>query len=403
MAKIHIKEILSNLYLLRVDDSETKYFEALWEIPNGITYNAYILKTPEGAVLFDGWKGSFSEEFIRAVKEVVDPKNIKKIVIHHMEPDHTGSLKALLKEVDNEVEVLGRPMVKNMIKSFYNVDVNFRSVKDLGEMEFGGYHLKFIATPWLHWPETMITYIKELKALLTCDVFGGYGIPNSVFDDEVDAEAYLDFVKEYLTTVIGSYKIHIVKNIDKIRKLNLDIGLIAPGHGLLWRKEPSRIIEYYYELAEGKVRKRKAVVIYDSMYGFVERAISRVEKVLEEEGVMLETFKFNDLERSRIAEALSEATDSSLIVLGISTYENDLFPLMKYFVELLVKKVNRDVPILIVSSYGWGPVVGTKVLNLLKESEFKIVDVLQFRGEAGKDFDEKVRRIVLETMKGLER
>ena len=400
MSKTHLEEIARNLYLLRVDDTETRFFEALWEIPDGITYNAYLLRTEEGSVLFDGWKATYTKEFLDLLSEVADPKEIKVIVIHHMEPDHTGTLRAVLEANEFSATVLGRPMVKDMIKSFYGMEVNFRGVKDLEEIEVGGYHLKFVAVPWLHWPETMVTYVEELGALLTCDVFGGYGVPEEIFDDNENlVKEYLHDVREYLTTVIGSYKSHVVKNIEKLRNLNLDVKIIAPGHGLLWRRNPSRIVNYYYSLAKDEVSERKAVIIYDSMYGFIDKAMSKVIEILKEVDVNIEVFKFNDRERPLLTDILAESMDASLIVLGISTYENDLFPLMKYVLELLVKKVNRSVPVLVISSYGWGPIVGTKVLEMLKDSEFKIIDVLQFRGSPEGEFEEKVRRIVFSVLR----
>ncbi len=390
-----VHEITNNLFLLRMVDDQVRYFEALWEIPEGITYNAYLLRTSEGSILFDGWKGEYTKDFIDTIKKVTDFNEIKYVVVHHMEPDHTGSLKQVLELIEPKPLVIGRPMVKDMIRSFYGIDVKFKPIKKVEEIKIGEYNLMFIPAPWLHWPETMVTYVRELKTLLTCDAFGGYGIPHKIFDDEEpDISQYLRGVKKYLATVIGSYKSHIIKNINNLLRLNIEIKILAPGHGLLWRKDPKRIIDYYYHLAKGEVKERKALVVYDSMYGFVERAISKIVKILSEYAFRVEIFEFNDKERAEISEIISEASDSSFIVLGISTYENDMFPLMKNVIDMLIKKVNREVPILVVSSYGWGPVVGTKVLEAIKNSKFKIVDVIQFRGTTTEDFETKVKNII---------
>ncbi len=395
MAKTLVHEIAKNLYLLRIVDDNVKYFEALWEIPEGITYNAYVLKTKEGVILFDGWKEEYSDDFIKTLSEVVDIDEIKFIVVHHMEPDHTGSLGKVLDITKSKPEVIGRPMVKDMIRSFYNIEIKFKPIKRTEELVIGNHSLMFIPTPWLHWPETMVTYIKELKTLITCDAFGGYGVPHKVFDDEeLDISQYLKGVKKYLTTVIGSYKAHIIKNIENLLKIKIEISVLAPGHGLLWRKNPSKIINYYYHLAKGEVKERRALVVYDSMYGFIDKAISTIVNILKKNKFNVEIFKFGDKKRPKMSEIISEASDSSFIVLGISTYENDLFPLMKNVLDMLIKKVNREVPVLLISSYGWGPVVGAKVLEILKDSRFKIVDVLQFRGLPNEDFEEKVKSII---------
>ena len=395
MGRTLVHEIINNLFLLRIIDNQVRYFEALWEIPEGITYNAYLLRTSEGSILFDGWKGEYTNDFIDTIKRVMDLNEIRYVVVHHMEPDHTGSLKRVLELIEPKPLVIGRPMVKDMIRSFYGTDVKFKPIKKVEEMKIGEYNLMFIPAPWLHWPETMITYVKELKTLLTCDAFGGYGVPHKIFDDEeLDISQYLRGVKKYLATVIGSYKSHIVKNIDNLLSLNIEIKMLAPGHGLLWRKDPKRIIDYYYHLAKGEVKERKALVVYDSMYGFVEKAISKVIKILKDYMFNVEIFRFNDKERAKMGEIISEASDSSFIVLGISTYENDMFPLMKNVINMLIKKVTREVSILIISSYGWGPVVGTKALEAIKNSKFKIVDVIQFRGTVSEDFEAKVRSII---------
>ncbi|MEM3980403.1 MAG: FprA family A-type flavoprotein, partial [Ignisphaera sp.] len=134
MPKIHIDKVVENLYILRVDDDEVKYFEALWSIPEGITYNSYILITNEGVVLFDSWKHTYADLFIEALHKVVDLKDIKYVVIHHMEQDHSGSLPKLLELVDRNVTVLGHPIVKDMLSSFYGIKPVFKAVKDLEDI-----------------------------------------------------------------------------------------------------------------------------------------------------------------------------------------------------------------------------------------------------------------------------
>ena len=233
-----IKEISRNLYILRTEDYETRFFEALWEIPEGITYNAYLLLTEEGAVLLDLWKKSFSKKLIETLKCIIDLKDIKYVIIHHAEPDHTGSLPELLKHND-KVTVIGQPLAKSILENFYRINLRFKPVKDREELRIREKTLKIIHTPWLHWPETIMTFLEEENILFSCDAFGGYSVPSSVFDenDEVIAK-YIPYVRKYFATVIGHYRNFVIKNVEKIS--NLNIRIIAPAHGLVWVKKTTR-------------------------------------------------------------------------------------------------------------------------------------------------------------------
>jgi flavorubredoxin len=156
-----IKEVTDDLFLIRVDDRRVKYFEALWEIPEGITYNAYLLRLGSGSVVFDGVKAEYSDGFIEALTSLVNPKSIRYVVVNHAEPDHTGSIKKLMELTGGKAVVLGHPMVASLLNSLYGIRPAFKAVKDGEALDLGDETLKFIHTPWLHWPETMVTYFGE--------------------------------------------------------------------------------------------------------------------------------------------------------------------------------------------------------------------------------------------------
>ncbi|MEM4788445.1 MAG: FprA family A-type flavoprotein [Ignisphaera sp.] len=395
MPKIHIDKVVENLYILRVDDDEVKYFEALWSIPEGITYNSYILITNEGVVLFDSWKHTYADLFIEALHKVVDLKDIKYVVIHHMEQDHSGSLPKLLELVDRNVTVLGHPIVKDMLSSFYGIKPVFKAVKDLEDIVIGDKKLKFIYIPWLHWPDTIATYIDELKVLLSCDVFGGYGIPSTLFDDDNKVvEQYLPLVRKYVATVVGHYREHIVKNIDKIANLNIDIKLIAPAHGLVWRNNPKFIVDYYHKLGFAEPDKRKIVVIYSSMYGLVEKSIKVVVDELTKKDFNVKIFAFTESNQAPISDIIGDSIDAYAIIIGASAYENKLFPQIEYIIKMLMNKVNAEKPIIILNTFGWGKISEDYIKSLFSGSSFKLVEIVNIRG-APKNVDiEKLRQVV---------
>ncbi len=373
----YIDEITKDFYILRIDDKETKFFEALWNIPEGITYNSYLYKSDDGSILFDTWKGNYSDKFISVLQKITDIEDIKYLVIHHMEPDHSGSIKKLLHYTDN-IKILGHPLSKLMLQSFYGISQNFYPVKDNQVLEIGDEKIRFIHTPWLHWPETMMSFLEKRKILVSCDAFGSFSIPNSLYDD-IELNGYMKYVKKYFTTVIGHYTSFVSKNIEKITTKNgIMPEIIAPAHGLVFKKYPAKIIEYYYSLSKG-IEKNKVTVIYDSMYGSIEKTISKVLDILYEKKIDFSVYKFTDIKQDDMGEALSDVIDSKIVILGVSTYENDLFPTMKYFLDIMSSKINFRKKLLVFISYGWSNIASKKLIEKLGK-KYNIIKIIEIKG-----------------------
>ncbi len=402
MVKTRIIEIEKDLFMLRLEDNETRYFEGLWRIPEGITYNSYVLKTGDRAIVFDTWKHRYSSLFMKELEKIVDVNSIKYVVVHHMEPDHSGAIREIVK-ANPGVTVLGHPLSKGMIESFYGIKTLFKPVKDGEELVIGGYKLKFIYTPWLHWPETIMTYLDKYKILFTCDAFGAYSILDAVYAEDLrgeNIEKYRFYTRKYIATVIGRYASFVEKALDKIESLNLDIRTIAPAHGLLW-KNPANIMNLYRVWSRGKSVRgvKKVTVIYSSMYGFVEKAINDVIDVLRENQVYYTVYRFLDDERDDISGALGDIINSRGIIIGTATYEASIFPFIKYIVELIIEKIPKNKKVLIISNYGWGGVAGRKLRKLLEDNGFKVVDVIEFK--AG-ELDKYREKLVSSTIKFIE-
>lgn len=235
----HIEEISKGLHVLRMDDDQVRYFEALWRIEEGITYNAYLLIGENEVILFDTWKKTYAEDFLELLRSLVDPQDITHIVVHHMEPDHSGSLNEVLKENRFKAEVLGHPLTREMLRSFYGIEAKFKPVRDGDGIGLRDLDLKFIHTPWLHWPETIMSYLEDRGILFSGDAFGGFSIPEELFDDrEETVSKYLPSVRKYISNIIGGYRNHILKNVQKLEDRGIKIRLIAPAHGLIWRRDP---------------------------------------------------------------------------------------------------------------------------------------------------------------------
>ncbi len=389
MPRVHVDEIVPDVYVLRVDDEETRFFEALWEIPEGITYNAYLVLGGEKNVLIDGWKGSYGELFMETLRRIVEPESIDYIVVNHMEPDHTGTLPLMHASASHAV-ILGHPLAAKMAGSFYGIRDRIKPVRDLEEVDLGGRRMVFHYTPWLHWPETMMTLLSPDNILFSCDAFGGYSAPPSIYDDG-DWETYSYYAKKYLFTVIGAYIDHIAKNLEKLEKRGVKPSIVAPAHGLIFRKNPEKIVKLYGELAAGKTMHRKVAVIYDSMYGFVEEQVYEAVAGLKQLGATVSVHRLVDDYRSTIADFIGEAGDAEAIIVGASTYEAGVFPLIEYVVDIFLKKIRRPKKVLIISSYGWGGVAGKRLAKKFSEAGHEVVAVVENRGKIGEDGKKTLR------------
>ena len=378
MDTVITQQIADNLYLIRTIDRKLKYFEALWEVPEGMVYNAYLLITSEGAVLFDTTKANYTEPFLEALRSLIDPKEIKHLIVHHMEPDHSGAMPAVLDAVGEHVHVWGHPFAKRLIKSLYGLDPNFQTVKDDTVLEFGGRKLTFLQMPWLHWPECMITYMPEEGFFFGGDIFGSYGIPEGIFDDDGDdLHEFLHLAREYFASVIGHYKSYVSKNFLKLEGEAAAPKMVLPAHGLLWRKNPSQIIDAYTNWANGTPEKGKVVVVYSSMYGFVEKSVQVVIDDLKNRGFDLEVLRFTDEYRDDLVDVLGQIPDSEAIVLATATYEAGVFPLMAYIIDEILHKVAYEKPVLLLSAFGWGGMVNKQLVPKLEESSFQLIDAVE--------------------------
>ena len=382
MVRVVVEELRRGLYILRLDDDQTKYFEALWSIPEGVTYNSYVLVRDEGAIVFDTWKAGYCSDFIEALKNVVSLDRIRYVVTHHSEPDHSGCLRELLEACSYRPRVLGHPIAEKILRSMYGLDkMVFEPVSDGEERSMCGAIARFIYIPWLHWPDTVATYLADYRALLTCDAFGGFGIPPTVTDsDNGWIEEYYRHVRKYVATVVGRYRGFILKNIEKVAGLGLEIEIVAPGHGLVWIREPTRIVDMYRDLAEARPRGNKVLLVYSSMYGFVKRVMNLVKDLVENRGAEVVEYPFTDSQHPEWSDIVSEALDAKALVLGFSAYEASVYPLMKTALGLLVNKVDAPKPLLVVYVYGWGPAEAKDVENLLAGSRFEVVDYVPVQG-----------------------
>ena len=382
MASVRVEEIEEGIHLLRVDDPYTGFFEALWEIPEGITYNAYLIRTQEGAVLVDGWKEAFASRLVEELESLVEPGELRYIVLNHLEPDHTGSLPAVAKWAPG-ARILATGHAARMLReSMPWLGDRVRVVRDGEAVELGGERLVFIHTPWLHWPETMVTWLPGRRVLMSCDVFGGYGIPLGVFDDECTrpGEA-LRSLKKYVVTVIGHYRQWIARGLSKLREAGVEPRVIAPGHGLLWRSNVAAVVEAYRRLAAGEPEEGKVLVLYASMYGSMERLARSLACSLARRGLRPVLYGYTDTGRPSLSELLTDAAEAEALVVLSPTYEAGVFPLLRWALEEICWKTGGEGrKAVVVAGYGWGGATGRELEKTLRGCGYRVEAVLEHRG-----------------------
>ena len=392
MVRIYSGKIKDNVVLLQLQDDETRYFESLWEIPEGVTYNAYLILEQDTTILVDGWKHIYGEMFLEEIRKFVDLKDIEYIIVHHMEPDHSGSLKQLIPNLSSKAKVVGHPLVRDLIKSFYGFDVNFYPAASETEMKVGNSTIKFYHVSWLHWPETIASLYNN-EVLFTCDAFGSFGIPSSIFFDDMpreEQERFLWYAQKYFADIIGHYIDWAAKALQKLGEVIERTKIVAPAHGPLWRN-PQKIVELYKAWSSRKSVKGKLVIVYTSMYGFIKEMVSTIAGEASKFFNTIKTYKFIDVHRDLVSDVLGDLLDAEAVILATATYDADVFPYAKYLIELLIAKTPKNKKILVASNYGWGAVAGKKIASILQSAGFKVVDVIEFRSGRLLDNVERLR------------
>ena len=270
-----VTKVVDGVYYIGVNDRETALFENMWPLPKGVAYNSYVI-IDEKTALMDTVKAMSTEEFLDRLEIALDGRPLDYLVVHHMEPDHSGSIRSTIAKYP-DVKIVGNKKTKEMLQLFYEIsDENFIEVKEGDKIELGKRSLQFHMTPMVHWPESMVSYESYDKILFSQDAFGSFGaLDGAIFDDECDYEKYKDDTERYFVNIISKYAKQTEKALQKLSAL--DIKMILPVHGLVWRSHPEVILKRYQDLASQKL-ENGVVLVYGSMYGNSKYMIENVAR-----------------------------------------------------------------------------------------------------------------------------
>jgi flavorubredoxin len=368
-------KLAENVYWVGARDWNRRLFDALIPLPKGTSYNAYLIIGENKTALIDTVNPGFEKELEEKISKVTDPKGIDYIIMNHAEPDHAGSIPYMM-QINSKAKIVTSNKGAKMAQTFYKVPENrLMAVKDQEIIDLGGKTLRFIEAPMLHWPETMFTYLQEDKILFPCDFFGAH-LAEGVYDDEV--EDLLVHAQRYFGEIMMPFRTMGQKALEKIR--DLEIGIIAPSHGPIHRNV-ERILNAYKRWVNGET-KRKAIIVYVTMWNSTEKMIKVMADTLAAEGIEI---AIHNLASSDVGDIAKDLVDSKAIVLGAPTVLGGMHPLGVY-ATYLVKALRPPLKFgVVLSSYGWGGGTLKHVQELLGQTKIEVVGAMEINGPPTND------------------
>lgn len=400
MGNLRIVKINDHLHYIGVNDRYTHLFEAMWPLPDGISYNSYLFDGGSKTCLIDCVRIDSVREFMDNISEVLDGRPLDYVVVNHMEPDHTSSLKSVVERFP-EIKIITNKKAVNMMNNFYNIgEENVVLVEDGETVEIGERKLTFYTTPMVHWPESMVCFEEETGILFSQDAFGGFGtLDGAIFDDQLDWEVYREETIRYYTNIVGKYSVQVIRALKKLE--GLDIKMICPDHGPIWRENIGRIVGLYSDLSEQKTEDG-VLIVYGSMYGNSEFVAESIARALAEEGVR--NIRIRDISKTHLSYLISETWNYKGIILGCPTYNVGLFPPMENLVEVLKKQKMKNHVLGTFTNYTWGGGAEKKFAEFAEAVKWDVlpttVDVMGLPGD--EDF-EKCRQMAKEMAEALKK
>ncbi len=341
--------------------------------PDGTTYNNYLVMD-EKITLFDTVKHDFSEIMLDNVNEIVHPSKIEYIVINHIENDHATSLDRIMAFAPNATIYITEKGKKGLARFFDISSWNIKTVKTGDTLNIGRRNLLFLETPMLHWPDSMMTYIREDKILISQDGFGQHLATSSRFDDEfiecASVSELEDSVIDYYANILMPFGGIIKNKLAEVQKLGLDIEIIAPDHGVIWRNNPGKVLQMYSDMASGKANLSVAV-IYDTMWHSTEMMTLPLMRGIMEEGVDCKVLK---LRATPMSIAIKEFWKARGLLVGTPTLNNKMFPSMAEFLQHVSGLRPKDRIAGAFGSYGWGGGAVKEAYEWLKAMKLETVE-----------------------------
>ena len=366
------RKVTDDLYWVGGSDRRLELFENIFPIPNGVSYNSYLLMD-EKTVLFDTVDASIGRQFLENVEAVLDGRTLDYLVVNHMEPDHCSLIAELALRYP-KMQIIGNAKTFPMIGQFYDMDLEGRKIiiKEGDTFSSGTHTLHFVMAPMVHWPEAMMTYDEADKVLFSADAFGTFGaLGGTIFNDEIDFDRdWLDDARRYYTNIVGKYGVQ-VQNVLK-KAAALDIRYICSLHAPVWRSNLDYIIGKYNIWSTYEPEVRGVMIAYASMYGNTENAANVLAVKLADAGV--KNMVVHDISRTHVSQLISDSFKYSHLVLASPTYNGGVYPVMANYLDDMkaLNVQNRTVAVL--GNGTWAP-MSAKLMEA-KIGEMKNMTIL---------------------------
>jgi flavorubredoxin len=360
-------EIAKGIYDVGVIDWNIRDFHGA-STHLGTSYNAFLIVDSKIA-LVDAVKKEFSDELIENISRIVDPRKIDVVISNHTEMDHSGGLGRVMHRIGEDKPLYCSKMGQKNLSLHYPQHFNYHAVENGETLNLGRHTLTFMETRMLHWPDSMFTYLNEEKILFSSDAFGQHYAGFEKFDDRM-IDDIMPHAKKYFANILLPYSPLVLKLIEQVKATGLDIRMICPDHGILWRKDPGRIIDAYVRWGRQDT-ERKAVIVYDTMWHSTEKMANAIAGGLSEQGVAVRPMHLQKWDRSDI---MTEVLDARAVVIGSPTLNNGLFPSLGDFLTYMKGLKPKNKIGAAFGSYGWS---GESIKLLTQELEamkFEVID-----------------------------
>jgi len=361
-----IKKITNDLVWVGANDRRLAFFEGVYSVPAGVSYNSYLL-TDEKTVLFDTVDKAVRQRFLENVETALKGRKLDYLVVQHVEPDHSAVIPELIRLYPN-IKIVCSARVLGFIKQFYDFDIDshVRLIEENETLNTGKHNLQFIMAPMVHWPEVMFTYDSTSKILFSADAFGHFGALNgALFADEVDfAKDYMDETRRYYSNIVGKYGTQVESALDKVSALNVE--MICPLHGFVWRSNLNEIISKYMLWSKYEPEERGVMIAYASVYGNTENAAEILACRLRDKGIKTVIF---DVSVTPASEIVSAAFKWSHLVFASTTYNAGIFVTMEALINDLAAHNIQNRRVAVIENGSWAPTSGGLIREILGKCE----------------------------------
>ena len=368
----NVRKVTEDIVWVGASDRRLALFENIFPIPRGVSYNSYVL-LDEKTVLLDTVDASVAGQFFENLEHVLDGRKLDYLIVNHMEPDHCAMIGDLVRRYP-EVQVVGNTKTFGMIKQFFGTDFAERAVtvKEGDTLATGAHTLHFVMAPMVHWPEVMVTYDEKDKVLFAADGFGTFGALNgNIFADEVDFDRdWLDDARRYYTNIVGKYGASVQALLKKAS--GLEIAVICPLHGPIWRENLGYILEKYQKWSTYEAEDQAVVILYATMYGNTASAADALAGRLAAKGV--KKIAVYDVSNTHVSELISEIFRASHVVFAAPTYNGGIYPVMENLLADMKALAVQNKTVALMENGTWAPMTAKQMREKL--AELKNVTIL---------------------------